>query len=288
MNEYSRRVSPFVSAMLAFAGAILLTACNQSNSGASIPAHGSPTAFSEPGLTAKLVDAESKKPVEGAVIYGYYASQSGTLGGGKQLGEQVKSFEAQSDENGVFTLPAWTTGERKLSGQAMSTFPVVVIYKPGYDMEYQTLSSITRWRPKTGVADTTYELKDNVYDWTKFPYLLTPLNNEKDRYAALNDSSFGMMFIGECGWEPYPKTLLVRHNENLRIMSALIPEENRDAEGYLKSGRPGPDVAFANFFQRSVVHQLFKAFNQSNRSWTCANPHTVFRAKKWKNWQLCV
>ena len=116
MNEYSRRVSPFVFAMLALAGAILLTACNQSNSGASSPAHGSPTAFSEPGLTAKLVDAASKKPVEGAEIYGYYASQSGTLGGGKQLGEQVKSFEAQSDENGVFTLPAWTTGERKVSG----------------------------------------------------------------------------------------------------------------------------------------------------------------------------
>lgn len=274
--------SPLLRSSLTACGvlfALLLTACNQTNGGTAA------ASLSEPGITAQLIDAETKQPVEGAVIYGYYATQTGTLGGGKQLGEQIKSFETQTDANGVFTLAAWNTGERKVSGQPISTFPVIVIYKPGYDMEYDTLSSIAKWRPKTGVVDTTYELKDNVYDWTKFPYLLKPLKNEKDRYAALNDSSFGLMFIGECGWEAYAKTLMVRHAEVINTKRRLIPADQRKFDDMPKQAYPlgvndrtSDVISLENLLiNPAPLHRIRDAAVAAGLRWKCSDPAALLR-----------
>ena len=260
---------------LAIPGLILLfTACDNND----IAARGKAPSFSEPGVTAKIVDAETTKPVQGAVIYGYYATQAGTLGGGKSQGEQLKSFETETDANGVFTLPAWDTGERKVSGQAMSTFPMLVIYKPGYDMDYDTLKSIAKWRPRSAEAAEPV-IKGNAYDWTHAPHLLKPITSERDRYAALNDASIGLMFIGECGWGAYPKTLLVRHNALREWMRRNVPPERTKADGTFKSGFVPPfgiTLGSEMLFLPTSVETLLNRYNAEKITWRCSNPNDQF------------
>ena len=60
--------------------------------------------FSEPAVTGKIIDAQTKLPIQGALIYGFYATRGGgTLAGGSKFGEHVKSFETETDANGIFT-----------------------------------------------------------------------------------------------------------------------------------------------------------------------------------------
>ena len=235
--------------------------------------------FSEPGLTAKIVDAVTKQPLEGALIFGYYATQTGGVGGGRGLAEQVRSFETQTDANGVFTLPAWNTADRVIKGEAMSLFPMIAIYKPGYEMVHQNGKSIAQWRPKTGVVGTTYELKDNVYDWTKYPYVLQSAKTEQERYFALSDSSVAMMFIGECGWEAYSRTLLAQHNELKDMIKRTVAQENLDIQGYLKSGVPHPSDK-VNYLRRTTVDRLLEMAAKSVSPWTCADPKQLFSGVK--------
>jgi len=236
--------------------------------------------FSEPGLTAKIVDAVTKQPLQGALIFGYYATQTGGVGGGRGLAEQVRSFETQTDANGVFTLPAWNTGDRVIKGEAMSLFPMIAIYKPGYEMVHQNGKSIAQWRPKTGVVGATYELKDNVYDWTKYPYVLQPVKTEQERYFALSDSAVAMMFIGECGWEAYAKTLLAQHNELKDWYARNAPA------GYLKKdGYPNGAMARPAALQRidmvfeSVVDRMRREALVAGIKWPCRDPQQVFFKK---------
>ena len=235
--------------------------------------------FSEPGLTAKIVDAVTKQALEGALIFGYHATQTGGVGGGRGLAEQVRSFETQTDADGVFTLPAWNTGDRVIKGDAMSLFPMIAIYKPGYEMVHQNGKSIAQWRPKTGIVGTTYELKDNVYDWTKYPYVLQPAKTEQERYFALNDSSMAMMFIGECGWEAYAKTLLVQHEERKAMIREFVPRESIGNDGYIKSGAPRTQP-HVEYLTRTTVDNLIDRFDNAPATSPCANPRIVFGAVK--------
>jgi hypothetical protein len=156
--------------------------------------------YSEPALVLKVIDQETKLPVAGALIYGHYATSTGTLAGGTRLGEFVKSFEAITDANGNVTLEAWTTGERKVQGLPSGKFPVIAVYKPGYDLETQSLNSIREFRSRTNVSGGGKAVTtDATVDWTKYPFELRPLKTEKERYDALSNAGYPMMMVGECG-----------------------------------------------------------------------------------------
>jgi hypothetical protein len=232
--------------------------------------------YSEPGLRGKIVDGVTQKPLEGAMVYGYYATQKGSLGGGKQLVELVRSFETATDANGVFTLPAWDTGDRPVKGEALTLFPMLMFYMPGYDTWHNNFRSIKQWDPKSGVDGTDYELKDGVYDWTKYPHRMMPANNERDRYFALNDAAIGMQFIGECGWEAYAKTLFVMHNEKKNMIREFVPADGIDESGYAKGNYSSKDP-HVSYVGETLVDRLLVKFATSPSTWRCASPVTVFR-----------
>ncbi len=242
--------------------------------------------FNEPGLRAKLIDKETKQPIEGAVIYGYYATQSGTQGGGKSLVQMVKSFETVSDKEGVFEFAPWQSGASKIEGQAISLFPMIMIYKPGYDMEYDTLKSLKQWRPKSQsggevkLIEVANGATSPTRDWTHLPFLMTPAKTERDRYAALNDSSVGIQFIGDCGWEAYSKTLLARHNAWKDWYVANVPRDQLTSEGYPKDSYKIGQVAVLGISNPTTVDMLLRNFESGRSSWKCANPVNSFAEKK--------
>jgi hypothetical protein len=130
--------------------------------------------FSEPDLRGSVVDAKTKQLLQGVTVYGFYAtSGGGALAGGSKFGEHVRSFEAETDANGMFYIAPWDTGEKKISGKAGSKFPAIAMCKPGYDFWHSGYESIKGWSPTSTVPGSDYTLKDNIYDWVKFPHELT-------------------------------------------------------------------------------------------------------------------
>jgi hypothetical protein len=238
--------------------------------------------FSEPAITGKIIDAQTKQPIEGAFVYGFYATHGGgTLAGGSKPGEPVKSFLAVTDANGVYKLDAWDTGTRQIGGTRGTKFPVIGIYKPGYDLWSDQMSTIAQYRPKSGVAGTEVEIKDGVRDWTKFPHLLVPLTKELDRYNALDNSNQIMMMIGECGWETYAPLLLAQHHEKKDILKRNLPPEQLDKAGYGKSGY-FPEQRWLNSITvRSGVDRLISRFESGEKDkWRCADPTKLFGDRK--------
>jgi hypothetical protein len=227
-----------------------------------------------------LVDGETGEPVVGAVVYGYYATQGGTRAGGKVFGELLRSFEAVSDGRGVFELAPWSTAGRVVEGVGMTLFPVLVIYAPGYDMDYDGLMGVEWWRPRLEApAEARRErtAEGEVIDWTHAPHRMRRARTLAEEASALADSGFGIQFIGACGWEAYARTLVVRHNALHGWMDRAIPPEARDERGYLRSGFfPENMHTFLNLYKPSVLDQVLDAYAKDPQGWPCADPRKVF------------
>lgn len=239
---------------------------------------GEPKTYSEPTLTGKIIDAETRQPIAGAFVYGHYATSTGTLAGGRKFGEAVKSFMVQTDANGEFRLEGWNSGERQIGGLAGDRFPYIGLYKPGYDMRFERLNSITQWRPKTDDPNAHVTVSNGVHDWRAYPYLLKPAKSESARYFALEISSAPMLMIGECGWEVYAPLLLAQHNELKEWYRRNLPPDALEKTGYVKDYGPLPgEMRQLSLVFKSAVDRLVENAPSGNR---CQNPSVIFRDKK--------
>lgn len=268
-------ISALRALAFAFSATLLVSACNAQKPAPTPASAGAPSKplFSEPAVRGKIVDAVTQQPIQGVIVYGFYATTGGgTLAGGSKFGQHVKSFETETDANGVFTLAAWDTGTRPISGTMGNKFPMIGFYKPGYDLWADGLSSVAQYRPKSGIAGTEVEIKDGVRDWTKFPHRLPPITNEADRYAALDNSARMMMFEGECGWEAYAKLLLVQHTEKKAWIKRVVPADMIDADGYGRDTYFHPDPMIRGYYNKTFYDKLIAEFKSKKNRWHCVDP----------------
>ena len=260
---------------------LLVTGCDAQKpaaDAASSVTEGKP--YSEPALVLKVIDQETKLPVVGALVYGHYATSTGTLAGGTRLGEFVKSFEAVTDANGNATLEAWTTGERKVQGLPNGKFPVVAVYKPGYDLETQSLNSIREFRSRTNVSGGgKAEATEATVDWTKYPFELRPLKTEKERYDALSNAGTPMMMVGECGWEAYAGILLAQHVEWKDFLKRNVPAQGLDARGYKQSNYSHPNRDWM-LSGTSALDRIIDKYPAEDSAQRCMDPTKLTVKKK--------
>lgn len=85
--------------------------------------------YHKPEFRGKVIDAETKKPIEGAVVVAIYKKHpiiSGPAGGSASI---VNIKETLTDEKGEFYFPPYTTFIQPLAKEWRTDF---VIYKPGH------------------------------------------------------------------------------------------------------------------------------------------------------------
>lgn len=83
--------------------------------------------FHKSAFRARVIDAETKEPIEGAVVVVVYEKHVyGPAGGYSSV---VKVKEALTDKKGEFFFPSYTTGIHPFSREDYADF---IIYKPGY------------------------------------------------------------------------------------------------------------------------------------------------------------
>jgi len=84
--------------------------------------------YHKPALEGKVIDAETKEPLQGAVVVALY--YKGTLGlGAGTLSSAIKVRETETDEGGEFHFPPYTTIIQPFSWASATRY---FIYKPGY------------------------------------------------------------------------------------------------------------------------------------------------------------
>ena len=91
------------------------------------PSHASWLIYNKPAFHGKVIDAETKEPIEGAVVVVEY--KKGTIGVPQAYYSVMEVKEALTDKNGDFHIPSYTTIIQPLSIEGYASF---IIYKPGY------------------------------------------------------------------------------------------------------------------------------------------------------------
>jgi len=85
--------------------------------------------YNKPEYRGRIIDAETKKPIEGAVvvaIYQKYPIISGPAGGSTSI---IHIKEALTDEKGEFHIPSYTT---LIGPNSIEDDTDFIIYKPGH------------------------------------------------------------------------------------------------------------------------------------------------------------
>ena len=83
--------------------------------------------YHKPAYMGKVIDSETKQPIEGAVVVAVYHKES--MGIVESYSFVVKVKETLTDKKGSFYFPPYTTIISPLSWEDRVTF---IIYKPGY------------------------------------------------------------------------------------------------------------------------------------------------------------
>lgn len=91
------------------------------------PSHGW-IIFHKPAFKGKVIDAETKQPIEGAVVVAVYGKQACRFPSGAST-ITINAKEILTNEEGFFKIPSYTTIIDPLSRSVRVSF---IIFKPGY------------------------------------------------------------------------------------------------------------------------------------------------------------
>jgi len=85
--------------------------------------------FHKPEYRGKIIDAETKKPLEGVVVVAIYSTSDVIGGPGGPSSRDIGAREALTNENGIFVIPAYTTIMNPIARENGTQF---IIFKAGY------------------------------------------------------------------------------------------------------------------------------------------------------------
>lgn len=188
---------------------------------------GSPQYYSAEAIEARVVDAETKQPLEGVVVVAHWQLFYSTVGG-RVPGDQLMVLEAVTDKDGKFTFPAW--GPKKVpkykpqKGDVWIAHipflvpdsylderdPQLLLFKPGYEYRgiQNSLRSTTDPSPlrRSEWNGKTIEMKRFV----DRPLSIGPHKYETSAYADhLSFLSTSLeTVIDDCNWKKIPRMLL--------------------------------------------------------------------------------
>jgi len=203
-----------------------------------------PLTYSAEGIEAKVIDADTKKPLEGVVVTANWQLEEGTFGGNVPAG-QLMVMEAVTDTNGVFRFAAWGP-KTAAKGHLVSNDPQLLLFKSGY--EYRRLSNQYS-------GDRELRLRPvRRSDWNGRVIVLKPFKGTMEEYARhLDNLSLSWAYTGRmCEWREIPRMVFASDQQAMRfrkagVMSSLYTIQNLiPFEGY-------PDRCGAKDYFRSHV-----------------------------------
>lgn len=117
--------------------------------------------FHKPAFTGRVIDAETKEPIEGAVVVAVYEKETASFP--EHYSTTIDVRETLTDKDGMFVIPSYTTIIQPLSVENPTRF---IIFKPGYGSfpDYRVspplnkqLSFVPYGNNKYGESDLTFE-----------------------------------------------------------------------------------------------------------------------------------
>ena len=200
--------------------------------------------YSAEPIEARVVDAETKQPLEGVIITANWQLEEGTFGGNVQAG-QLSVMETTTDKEGKFRFPGW--GPLKVAkGHLVNRDPQLLLFKSGYESlglenKYSSdrelrLRSVRKsdWNGKTIVLRPFKMVLEALREHYKKDALYQELYPEHDpipgtleeEYAKhlsfLHTSISSILDDGECNWKKIPRLIVAMDKQEKIFRSRNI------------------------------------------------------------------
>ena len=158
-----------------------------------------PSHYSAETIEARVVDAETKKPIEGVIITANWQLLGG-MEGSLPLA-QMQVLETQTDADGVFRFPAWGPLKRP-KGYLRESDPQLLLFKSGY--EYKRLAN----KVSSKINHDTIRRSD----WNGKTIEMKPFKGTGEEYArhlgSINNDLYPLLGSETCDWKKVPRLLL--------------------------------------------------------------------------------
>lgn len=160
------------------------------------------------GVDSRVIDADTGKPIQGAVVVAYWEMHRGSFAGDSLPCGAANVEEAVTDKNGKFHIPGW--GPIHSSCEMRSFDPFLYVFKSGYG--YARVGNYPLNPPF--ITSTHSEWNDKPIKLKKFPDLdltKTGIHSYAADFGALNVDeleNFVVDFPTECNWKKIPNMLL--------------------------------------------------------------------------------
>jgi hypothetical protein len=180
-----------------FVAALTLSACVEP-----------PRQYSAEAIMAKVVDADTKKPIEGVIVTANWQLERGTVGGNVPVG-QIMVMETVSDKDGKFTFPAWGP-KWAFGGHLVIKDPQLLLFKGGY--EYRGLqNAVTTHYNKGSLRHSEWNGKTIEMKKFKDHSINVGANYSTSAYAenlSFLSTSLTTIIENDCNWKKIPQILL--------------------------------------------------------------------------------
>jgi hypothetical protein len=174
--------------------------------------------YSAEAIEARVVDADTKQPLEGVIVTANWELRGGglALGGSTAVG-QIQVMEAVTDQNGRFFFPAWGP-IKQFKGELHDKDPQLLFFKSGY--AYRILWNDYRGDPpamkvvhRSQWNGKTIEMKRFTGAMQEYVRRFDDWNSALDQIIRRNPN--------ECNWKKLPEAVLGTERERKNILAQL-------------------------------------------------------------------
>jgi len=177
--------------------------------------------FHDNEIKGSVVDAETSKPIEDAIVIGMWAL---TQVPGEGFGGYAKIQVATTDREGNFAIPSWTTFKPwKLLSVTHGLAPKIIIYKPGHRLYWSTKIG------REGFPDH-YEITEEDKKKIKEKYSLVPAKLKRTYTDEEIWENFSEFESERAAYEYYTKRQLRDIFDAIEKGTFQLPVENKNAK----------------------------------------------------------
>lgn len=176
------------------------------------------SSYSAVATEARVVDAETRAPLEGVIVVAHWVLEYGLEGGGRY---QLTVMETTTDQEGRFTFPAWGPKEVPPSlpseARLKDRDPSLLLFKPGYGYVGLQNDRSIRSMSGHGASVRHSDWHGTTVSMKKFQ---GTLQQDKLNIDGLASSLSFLSDDNNCEWKQAPRIIVALNEEDRRLRNA--------------------------------------------------------------------
>lgn len=178
--------------------------------------------YSADPVYARVVDADTGKPIQGVAVVAYWELYQGSITGDGMPCGAANVAEAVTDKDGWFRIPGWGP-VKGACGRMRNGNPLVYFFKPGYEYLRKSSGVGLDYTKEVSVAQVWWNGHTiKLHKFSNLDLSKTDLRSYSFNFTILNGqlADFVVNMPTQCNWKKIPYTLQLINAEEHRFSAS--------------------------------------------------------------------